>query len=102
MRSVALMISGLLLIGSNNLAVSQEFPTGADSIPRREYSPYVWQRFPNRVLWGDTHVHTSFSFDAGFGTTLGPEDAYRYARGEEVISSTGIRAKLSRPLDFLV
>ena len=41
--------------------------------------------------------------DAGMtGTTVGPEDAYRFARGEEVVSSTGQPVKLSRPLDFLV
>jgi hypothetical protein len=41
--------------------------------------------------------------DAGaFGARLGPEDAYRFARGEEVAASTGPRVKLSRPLDFLV
>lgn len=69
---------------------------------QREYSPYVGKDFPNRVFWGDTHHHTSFSFDAGFLNTLGPEYSYRFARGEEVTSSTGLRAKLSRPLDFLV
>jgi hypothetical protein len=43
------------------------------------------------------------SLDAGaFGATLTPDDAYRFARGEEVTSSTGQRVKLSRPLDFLV
>jgi len=67
-----------------------------------QYSPYVEQNFPNRVYWGDTHNHTSFSFDAGFGNPLGPEVAYRFARGEEVTSSQGVRAKLSRSLDFLV
>jgi hypothetical protein len=67
-----------------------------------EYSPYVGQSFPNRVFWGDTHLHTSLSFDAGFGNPLGPELAYRFARGEEVISSQGLHAKLRRPLDFLV
>ena len=36
------------------------------------------------------------------GTTVGPEGAYRFARGEEVVSSTGQPVKLSRPLDFLV
>ena len=41
--------------------------------------------------------------DAGaFGARLGPRDAYRFARGEEVVSSTGQPVKLSRPLDFLV
>jgi hypothetical protein len=67
------------------------------------YSPYAGRGFPTRPFFGDTHVHTSTSFDAGaFGTTLGPNDAYRFARGEEVTSNSGQRVKLSRPLDFLV
>jgi hypothetical protein len=67
------------------------------------YSPYAGRDFPTRPFFGDTHVHTSTSFDAGaFGTTLGPGDAYRFASGEEVISNTGQRVKLARPLDFLV
>ncbi|MCK5669455.1 MAG: DUF3604 domain-containing protein, partial [Gammaproteobacteria bacterium] len=67
------------------------------------YSPYAQRNFPTRPLWGDTHLHTAISFDAGaFGARLLPPDAYRFAKGEEVISSTGQPAKLSRPLDFLV
>ena len=59
--------------------------------------------YPERVYWGDTHLHTSNSIDAfGFGVRLGPEEALRFARGEEVTASTGIKAKLARPLDFLV
>ena len=58
---------------------------------------------PSRVYFGDTHLHTSMSMDAGaFGNRLGVEDAYRFARGEEVKASSGQKAKLSRPLDFLV
>jgi len=68
-----------------------------------DYSPFVDQHFPTRVFWGDTHLHTRNSIDAGFvGSTLGPEAAYRFARGEEVTSSTGLRVQLNRPLDFLV
>ena len=67
------------------------------------YSPYVGRNFPTRPLFGDTHLHTSFSLDAGaFGARLTPSDAYRFARGEEVTASSGQPAKLSRPLDFLV
>jgi hypothetical protein len=67
------------------------------------YSPYLDEVFPNRVFFGDTHVHTSYSADAGMiGNRLGPDEAYRFAKGEEVTSSTGVRARLSRPLDFLV
>jgi hypothetical protein len=67
------------------------------------YSPYAQRTFPTTPLWGDTHLHTAFSFDAGaFGARLLPPDAYRFAKGEEVISSTGQPVRLSRPLDFLV
>lgn len=59
--------------------------------------------YPERVYWGDTHLHTSNSIDAfGFGVKLGPEEALRFARGEEVTATHGLRAKLARPLDFLV
>ena len=70
---------------------------------KETYSPYARRDFPDRPLWGDTHLHTAISFDAGaFGATLLPPDAYRFAKGEEVISSTGQPVRLSRPLDFLV
>ena len=58
---------------------------------------------PTRVFFGDTHLHTAMSMDAGaFGNRLGVEEAYRFARGEEITASSGQKAKLSRPLDFLV
>jgi hypothetical protein len=67
------------------------------------YSPYAQRGFPERPLWGDSHLHTNLSMDAGlFGNRLPPRDAYRFARGEEVISSTGQAVRLSRPLDWLV
>jgi len=67
------------------------------------YSPYARHDIPLRPLWGDSHLHTSLSMDAGlFGNRLPPRDAYRFARGEEVISSTGQAVRLSRPLDWLV
>jgi Protein of unknown function (DUF3604) len=67
------------------------------------YSPYAGHNFPTRQFFGDTHLHTSFSMDAGaFGARLGPKDAYRLAKGEEIRASSGQLVKLSRPLDFLV
>ncbi len=69
----------------------------------KAYSPYAKRSFPERPLWGDSHVHTDLSMDAGlFGTRLSPREAYRFARGEEVVSSTGQAVRLSRPLDWLV
>src|ERR1700730_2333596 len=67
------------------------------------YSPYAGRNFPTRPFFGDTHLHTSFSMDAcAFGAGFSSDDAYRFAKGEEVIASSGQHAKLSRPLDFLV
>lgn len=71
--------------------------------PGKAYSPYAKRNFPTRVYWGETHLHTGLSLDAGlFGNILNHEDAYRFARGEEITSSTGQPVKLSRPLDWLV
>lgn len=71
-------------------------------ITKSEYSPYAGRNFPTQVLWGDTHLHTAVSVDAGTMNRIGQEDAFRFARGEEVVTTHGLRAKLSRPLDFLV
>ncbi|WP_170467654.1 DUF3604 domain-containing protein [Ruegeria arenilitoris] len=72
-------------------------------IGTQHYSPFVDQSFPNRVFWGDTHLHTSYSTDAGMvGNALGPDEAFRFARGEKVRASLGDYAQLVRPLDFLV
>ena len=69
----------------------------------KSYSPYAKRNFPNRPLWGDTHLHTALSLDArSAGVILTPEDAYRFARGQEVVSSNGETVRLSRPLDWLV
>ena len=83
---------------------SEESLEAANNLyPGKAYSPYAQRSFPSHVYWGDTHVHTGLSLDAGlFGNTVGHDDAYRLARGEEVKSSTGLPVKLSRPLDWLV
>ena len=71
--------------------------------PGKAYSPYAKRTFPSRVFWGETHLHTGLSLDAGlFGCILDHEDAYRLARGEEIKSSTGLPVKLARPHDWLV
>ncbi|MDH3686558.1 MAG: DUF3604 domain-containing protein, partial [Myxococcales bacterium] len=80
----------------------------SDDYAGTSYSPYavheiVGGEAPSKLLWGDTHLHTGMSFDAGaFGNRLGIADAYRFARGEEVVASSGMPVRLSRPLDYLV
>ena len=67
------------------------------------YSPYAGRAFPTRPFFGDTHTHTSYSLDAGAaGARLGPVEALRFGKGEEITASSGQRVKLSRPLDFMV
>jgi hypothetical protein len=107
MKRTAQTLLVLAIASITSLALAQETgPTAEqmkDTFPAAPYSPYAGANIPTRVFWGDTHLHTSYSFDAGaFGARLGPPDAYRFARGEEVTTSTGQRARLSRPLDFLV
>jgi hypothetical protein len=81
-----------------------------EDLPEAEriYSPFVERskadaNFAEGLFWGDTHLHTSYSTDAGMiGNRLGPEEAYRFALGEVVTTSSGQRARLIRALDFLV
>lgn len=71
--------------------------------PGKAYSPYAQRSFPSQVFWGDTHLHTGYSMDAGlFGNSTGPDTAFQLARGEEVKSASGQPIKLARPLDWLV
>jgi Protein of unknown function (DUF3604) len=66
------------------------------------YSPYAGRRYPDRRYFGDQHVHTAWSVDAGgTGTTLGPEEATRFARGELVTSTSGQPVKLGQPIDWI-
>ena len=82
---------------------NQGDPLVSETIKKSYFSPSVDRDFPNQVYFGDTHLHSSNSGDAfAYGARLSPADAYRFARGEVVESTTGQPAKLSRPLDFLV
>ena len=108
-RILTIIAAGLALPA---FAAEQEIHTDTGTLSEAEgaqvykkpgYSPYAGRNYPTRVLWGDTHLHTSLSMDAAaVGCKIGPDGAYRFARGEEVVSSTGQPAQLSRPLDFLV
>ena len=88
MRTTLLSMAGVLAVSSAHAQQRYRPPPGAH---------------PDRVYFGDPHVHTSLSMDAAaWGTRLGPDAAYRFARGEEVTSFKGWKAKLTRPLDWLV
>ncbi len=103
-RTLPILASLLALALTSPSAMAQEFTV--DSLGERqvEYSPYINQSFPQRVFWGDTHLHTTYSPDAGIigNYNLGPAEAYRFARGEQVQANNGMQVKLVRPLDFLV
>src|SRR5262245_42234724 len=96
----------LLLAGCSiaTTAWADQLPTKEDvaDIAVRQFSPYAGRNFPTRVFFGDTHLHTAVSVDAGTMCRIGQEAAYRFARGEEIPTTHELRAQLSRPLDFLV
>jgi hypothetical protein len=107
----ALSAALLITILSAHAAAQESQTTGADfamtkeNVPEKAsvYSPFVGQSYPDRVFWGETHLHTSYSWDAGLvGNTLNPDMAYRFAKGEQVVASSGQPVKLVRPLDWLV
>ncbi len=103
--SILLLCFAAPLAAQDSQATGTDFAIDAENVPMKDpvYSPFVGDDYPNRVYWGDSHLHTSYSWDAGLvGNTLGPEDAYRFAKGEQIRASSGQRAKLVRPLDWLV
>ena len=110
-KALAILITGMLTAVAMTVVSAADAPglppptsDAQDAFPaQKHFSPYAGRDFPTRVFWGDTHLHTGMSMDAGaFGARLTPEDAHRFARGEELTSSTGLKVRLSQPLDFLV
>lgn len=98
--NLSIAITFLLPLG---VTYSQDASPPSKVMQNVEYSPYPTEDFPNQVFFGDTHLHTAFSADAGLvGCTKTPAEAYRFAKGETIVSSTGLKAKLKRPLDWLV
>ncbi|TMV07642.1 DUF3604 domain-containing protein [Ruegeria sediminis] len=100
---------GAVLLGSiatGALAQVQDMLPNKEDVAEKftsdHFSPYAGRTFPTKLLWGDTHLHTQVSVDAGTMTRLSQEDAFRFARGEEVTTTHGLRARLGRPLDWLV
>lgn len=113
-EKLAIGLAVVLSIAMFKPTLAEDQGVGVSSIVTKEkaekvfpakpsYSPYAGRNFPTRPFFGDTHLHTGFSMDAGaFGARLTPADAFRFARGEELLSNSGQPVKLSRPLDFLV
>jgi len=100
-----LFVVAITVLTLPSVVLAQDYPVREATVkaPEKHYSPYVGRNIPDRVLWGDTHLHTSLSPDAGLtGTTLGPNEAFRFARGEVLTSTGGLKAQLRRPHDFLV
>jgi len=99
----ATLVLGSAAVHAEQIGVAVSPESFSKNYKGKVYSPYAQRSFPSRPLWGDSHLHTGLSVDAGlFGARVGLEEAYRFARGEEVVSSTGQPVKLSRPLDWLV
>ena len=105
-KMLSISAAACALLATSGGAFAQEWSVNreqlVDAYPAPAYSPYAGRTFPERPLWGDTHLHTGQSLDAGgFGARLTHADAYRFARGEEVMASSGQPVRLSRPLDWL-
>ncbi|MCW8863890.1 MAG: DUF3604 domain-containing protein [Colwellia sp.] len=84
-----------------NLAVSKE---NESAITKPSFRPRNIQGANplKNVYFGDTHTHTSLSFDSYLsGTRFSLEDAYKFAQGEQVQLFSGEIAQLSEPLDFV-
>ncbi len=94
--SILCLLCLILLVGTATTGFAQITPSKeslSDLYPGKAYSPYAQRSFPDRVFWGDTHLHTGLSMDAGlFGCRLGLDEAYRFARGEQVMASSGSRS----------
>ena len=99
-----LAVTALLFASSTAYATTAAMFDKEHTKPQqKEFSPNVNRGYPTQVYFGDTHLHTKLSMDAGtFGNRLGLDEAYRFTRGEEVTASKGFKAKLGRPLDFVV
>jgi hypothetical protein len=109
MRALGLIttLSLSVLVGSMAYGQMPAPPEANETLSKnftgKSFSPYAGRQTTLMPLWGDTHLHTNLSFDAGaFGNRLGLDEAYRLARGEEVVATSGFPVKLSRPLDWLV
>jgi len=103
MKKFILSVTAIaLLVACSNTETNKEEDSKNEAKVEAK-TPAESSGYATKVYFGDTHLHTELSMDAGaFGNRIGLDEAYRFAKGEEVTSSSGLTAKLSRPLDFLV
>ncbi len=87
-RFLAGMTSLIVLVGSSLLVHAQD--TKVEIKPLKE------------AYFGELHLHAAYSLDAyGFGNqAVGPDEAYRFAKGETVPLPGGGTTRISAPLDF--
>ena len=103
MKKLTILLLLLVFVACKNdkqteITSEKETSTGSSLTSEKETKGH-----PTKVFFGDTHLHTDLSMDAGaFGNRIGMDEAYKFARGEEITSTTGIKTKLAVPLDFLV
>jgi hypothetical protein len=99
-RAFPRLLGALLITGSGGLALAllaPPRPVDSAAQPGGVAVPHYPEK---EAFFGETHIHTSYSFDAFLGgAKLDPDGAYRFARGEEVEVS-GQRFRLKRPLDW--
>lgn len=103
MKKFILSVTAIaLLVACSNTETNKEEDSKNEAKVEAK-TPAESSGYATKVYFGDTHLHTELSMDAGaFGNRIGLDEAYRFAKGEEVTASSGLTAKLSRPLDFLV
>ncbi|HRI21321.1 MAG TPA: DUF3604 domain-containing protein, partial [Panacibacter sp.] len=103
-RFTPLIIIAYFAVGCNDNTAKEDTAQAKDSASATKTvaSSVIDTKFPERVYWGDQHLHTAWSADAGAaGTIVGPEEALRFALGEEIKNNSGQPTKLHRPLDWL-
>ena len=97
---VTTLLVFVLAAAAGGSALAQEWTLEKDQLVEQPapYSPYVDQHFPQQVFFGDTHFHSSLSVDSGLvGNRVDLDGAFRFAKGEEVVTSTGQLVLFQRP-----
>ena len=96
MKKFILSVTAIaLLVACSNTETNKEEDSKNEAKVEAK-TPAESPGYATKVYFGDTHLHTELSMDAGaFGNRIGLDEAYRFAKGEEVTSSSGLTAKLS-------